>query len=123
MGCGNSTMLPMIDEQAQSCIDLLTKKPDLKVYKANATNVKLGEQMYKNEIYGNTVFHPVGRMKDGKIVGKRDIKNPLEEDIKKQPISILYGGGFYVLKHVKYAANVFIDVWLLVESIDDHNLI
>lgn len=36
---------------------------------------------------------------------------------------MLYGGGFYVLKNVKYAANVHADIWMLVESIDDPNLI
>ena len=77
--------------------------------------------MYKSDVYGGTVFMPIGRMKDGKNT-KRESKNPLEEEIKKQPISLLYGGGFYVLKNIKYAANVYIDVWLLVEAIDDAEL-
>jgi hypothetical protein len=35
----------------------------------------------------------------------------------------LYGGGFYVFKGVKYAANVFADVWMLIESVGNNDII
>jgi len=38
-------------------------------------------------------------------------------------VSVLYGGGFYVLRHVKYAANIFADIWILVEALDDPAII
>jgi len=38
-------------------------------------------------------------------------------------VSVLYGGGFYVLKNVKYAANVHADIWMMVEAIDDPAMI
>lgn len=47
----------------------------------------------------------------------------LEEDIKKVDIQVLYGGGFYIFKGVKYAANVYADIWMLVESIGNHDMI
>ena len=34
-------------------------------------------------------------------------------------MQVLYGGGFYIFKGVKYAANIYADIWMLVESIDD----
>ena len=53
----------------------------------------------------------------------RNVQNPLYDELKKQPVSVLYGGGFYVLKNVKYAANVYADIWMLVEAIDEPNMI
>lgn len=53
----------------------------------------------------------------------RNVQNPLLDELKKQPVSVLYGGGFYVLKNVKYAANVHADIWMLIEAIDDPNMI
>lgn len=38
-------------------------------------------------------------------------------------VSILYGGGFYQFKHIKYAANVYVDVYMLIEAIDDYEFI
>jgi len=38
-------------------------------------------------------------------------------------VSVLYGGAFYILKNVKYAANVYCDIWMLVEAIDDPAMI
>ena len=42
----------------------------------------------------------------------------LEQEIANYTLSI-EGGGFYVLKRVKYAANVFVDVWILLEQLED----
>lgn len=84
--------------------------------------MKNAEALYASNVYGGSVFSPIGRMVKG-TVGKRDIKNPLEEEISKAPVSILYGGGFYVLKNVKYAANVYADIWIMVEALDDPEII
>lgn len=61
---------------------------------------------------------------------KRNKDNSLEDDIKKSPINYLYGGGYYVLKHIKQSKSevieseggaAFCDIYLLVESIQNTN--
>ena len=46
------------------------------------------------------------------------MKNPLEAEIEE--LSLFFqGGGLYVLKDVKYAANVIIDIWMLIDRVKD----
>ena len=49
---------------------------------------------------------------------KKNIANPLEEEISEREISVHKGGGFFVIKDIKYAANVHVDIWIMVGSVD-----
>ena len=46
----------------------------------------------------------------------------LEEAIKKLEIDEANGGGYYVLKTVKYAANVQVDIFILKDRFTDENI-
>jgi len=81
------------------------------------------EALYSSNVYGGKVFSPIGRLNKGGEFGKRDISNPLESEIEQQAVNVLYGGGFYILKNVKYAANIYADIWILVEALDDPDII
>jgi len=45
-GCGKTAYTPKIDEQAQECIDLMTKKPELKHYREDQNAIKNMEILY-----------------------------------------------------------------------------
>ena len=53
------------------------------------------------------------------ILGKYGIISPLYEEIMSQKIDLESGGGFYIFKDVKYAANVVVDISILINSITD----
>jgi hypothetical protein len=106
------------------CVDMLKVRPDLKKFKGDADAVKNVETAYSSNIFGGSVFLPIGKKN-----GKRDKKNPLELEIKATQVDYLYGGGYYVLKNVKeeyvteydgeeYTAATYWDIYMLVESIE-----
>jgi hypothetical protein len=98
---------------------MLNKKPDFKNYREDAQASKNAESLWASQVYGGNVFGPTAKTQ----LVARNVQNPLLDELKKQPVSVLYGGGFYVLKNVKYAANVHADIWMLVEAVDDPAMI
>lgn len=74
--------------------------------------------MYANNVYGSSVFQPIGTEGASGYV-KRDKRNMLEEDVRNKPIQHLYGGGFYVIKGVQCEEDKYADIWILVEQIED----
>jgi len=71
----------------------LQKRPDLKKFKANSKAVQDMESRYASQVFGGSVFLPVG-YGDNKNA-KRDKANRLELDIRGTNVDYLYGGGFY----------------------------
>ena len=68
---------------------------------------------YKSKVYGGSCLDKIRN----KTIVNAGIKNNLEQEIANYSLSV-DGGGFYILREVKYAANVFIDIWILLEQID-----
>lgn len=98
---------------------MLNKKPDFRNYREDAQGLKNAESLWASQVYGGNIFGPTAKT----ALVARHVQNPLLDELKKQPVSVLYGGGFYVLKNVKYAANVHADIWMLIEAIDDPAMI
>lgn len=65
----------------------------MKKFKANSKAVQDMESRYANQVFGGSVFLPVG-YGDNKNA-KRDKANRLELDIRGTNVDYLYGGGFY----------------------------
>ena len=80
MGCESSKMA--LDENVQKCIDFLKRPPDLKLYENNENNQSIIKKAYQSQLFGGSVFLPIGTLD----TGKWDKKNNLEEDIKKLEI-------------------------------------
>ena len=74
----------------------MLKRPDLSKYKANQDNLNNAESAYKSNVFGGSVFLPIG-----KINGKRDKRNPLEQEINDLQVDYLYGGGYYEIQNVR----------------------
>lgn len=118
-------MMPT-DEQAKQCIEMLSKKPDTKKYKKDLELLKAIDNCYASSVYGGSIFHPIGSSdRRGQL---RHKANNLEHEIKNLPVNYLYGGGYYILRHVQHNPNeeidsehgaMFSDVFILVESIEN----
>jgi len=121
MGCGGSKMVKT-DEHIQNCLNLLQKRPDFKKFKASDKAVKDMESRYGNQVFGGSVFLPVGHGDNPNA--KRDKENRLEQDVKAVNVDYLYGGGYYTLKFVrvrdtKDGRTYMADIYLLIESIEN----
>ena len=125
MGCKNTKMIPT-DEHAKQCIQMLQKFPDTKKYKKDLDTLKAIDNCYASNVYGGSIFGPVGSSdRRGSL---RHKANNLELEIKQLPVNYLYGGGYYSLKHVQHNQNedidseqgaMFSDIFILVQSIGD----
>ena len=103
------------------------KKPDTKKYKRDLELLKAIDNCYNSNVYGGSIFQPIGSS-DRRGVTLRYKANNLENEIKSLPVNYLYGGGYYVLKHVQHNPNeeingehgaMFSDIFILVESIEN----
>jgi len=54
--------LSLIDKEAQTCIDALNGRPELKHYKEDAQALKNMDSLYKSNVFGGSVFSPIGRL-------------------------------------------------------------
>jgi len=62
MGCGcKSAVKEHIDEQNQSTIDMLNKKPEFRNYKMDSNSVKNAETLWASQVYGGNVFGPTAK--------------------------------------------------------------
>ena len=125
MGCGGSKFQPT-DEQTKACIEMLQKKPDTKKYKRDLDMLKAIDNCYRSNVYGASIFQPIGS--SDRRGALRHKANNLETEIQNLPVNYLYGGGYYVLRHVQHSANddvnsesgaMFSDIFILVESIEN----
>ena len=118
MGCGGSKI--KTDAHILQVTDMLSKRPDLKKYKHDATAVKNIDYMYQSTIYGGSIFLPIGREKNQ----VRNRENALLAEINAVNVDYLYGGGYYKIEQVKAGEdNDYFDIFILVESIEDMDLL
>lgn len=114
------------DVHVKECVEMLMRRPDLSKFQNNAHQLKNIENAYSSQIYGGSIFLPIGSAT--KKSARRDKENSLEKDIKAINIDYLYGGGYYVLKNVQVNGEThdenpnqgqeYMDIYILVESID-----
>ena len=95
----------------------------MKKFKASDKAVKDMESRYSNQVFGGSVFLPIGH--GDKPTAKRDKENRLEQDIKAVNVDYLYGGGYYTMKFVrvkdaKDGRTYMADISMLIESIENH---
>ena len=76
-------------------------------------------------MFGGSIFEAIGQKNKWKKI-VRDKKNNLEEEVKKMNVQYLYGGGFYILRNIKYSeeedgeeSNLYMDIWILLTLVDD----
>jgi len=76
-------------------------------------NLRNVQDCYKNDIFGGSIL----KSNTDKIFKKNGISNNLENEIRNSHFDVTKGGGFYIFKDVKYAANVVVDIWMLLPII------
>ena len=127
MGCGGSKII-QTDVMIQQCIDMLNQRPNIQKFRKNKHNSEIIEQVYNRQIFGGSIFLPVGS--SNKRSARRDKENNLEKEIRESNVDYLYGGGYYVLKNVKvghdeengnqqHQGEEFMDIYILVETIQN----
>ena len=100
-------------EIRQKCIQALQEIPVLKQYRYESENVRNAEKAYKSKIFGGSVLEPL----DDGIAEELQCHNPLQDEINNSDAQPNKGAGFYVLKDIKYAANVIVDIWMMIPSV------
>ena len=105
---------------------MLIKRPETKKYKKDMELLKAIDNCYRSNVYGGPIFQPIGSA--DRRAALRHKANNLEKEIKELPVNYLYGGGYYVLRHVQHSASdqidseagaMFSDIFILVESIEN----
>lgn len=93
---------------------MISSKPSLKKYAKSKENLKTLEKAIASPLFGGSILLPIGAPK-----GKRTKTNPLREDIEKLNVEVTYGGGYYCLQHIKVSDNLFYDIYILVQNVQD----
>ena len=78
---------------------MLNQRPSTQKFRKNKHNAEIIELVYNSQIFGGSIFFPVGS--SNKRSARRDKENLLEKEIRDSNVDYLYGGGYYVLKNVK----------------------
>jgi len=69
---------------------MLNSSPNLLKYSNSPDNVKTFTRAIADPYFGSSVLLPVG-----KYGGRRDKKNPLQEQISASNIEVVFAGGYY----------------------------
>lgn len=98
---------------------MLSYTPDLTDYQFSKERVYEMSRAFDSSVFGGSVLQPVGSLN-----GSRTKANCLEFWISKMEIQAIRAGGYYVLKNVRKspANNIYLNIYLLTEAIDDQTV-